>query len=54
MNLLKEKVDKIIILKKAQIAEEDPLMNFDSEDPTSFLHFNPLIWSAFDELSDFF
>ena len=40
MNLLKEKTDKIIVLKEAQITEKNPLINFDPEDPTPFLHFD--------------
>ena len=38
MNLLKKKVDEVIILKEAQIAEEDSFVNFDFENSMSFLH----------------
>ena len=43
MNLLKERIDETIALKEAQIVEENSIMNFDLEDPMSFLHLNSLI-----------
>ena len=54
MNLLEKRINKVITLKKAQIAEENLIINFDSENLISFLHLDPFIWSVFDELSDFF
>ena len=43
MNLLKKRIDEVIILKKAQIAEENSIMNFNSKDSTSFLHLDSFI-----------
>ena len=43
MNLLKKKADKVIALKKTQIVKENSLVNFDLENPMSFLHFNSFI-----------
>ena len=54
MNLLEKRVDEAIALKEAQIVEENPIMNFDLEDPMPSLHLGPLIWSALDDLSDSF
>ena len=54
MNLLEEKADEAITLKKAQIVEEESIISFDSEDSVLFLHLNSLIRSALDELSDSF
>ena len=54
MNLLEKRADEAIVLKEAQIAEENSVMNFDLEDSMSFLHLSPLIWSALDDLSDSF
>ena len=54
MNLLKEKVGEVIFLKKTQIVEEESIISFDFEDSVSFLHLSSFIWSALDELSDFF
>ena len=54
MNLLKKRIDKIIILKETQIVEENSFMNFDPEDSTPFLHFDLFIWNALDELLNFF
>ena len=54
MNLLKKRVDEVITLKKTQISEEHPIMNFDSEDSMLFLYLDSFIWSALDELFDFF
>ena len=54
MNLLKKKVDEVISLKKAQIAEKSSIMNFDFKNSTSSLHLDSLIWNAFDDLFEFF
>ena len=54
MNLLKKRADEIIALKKAQIAEKNSIMNFDLENSMSFLHLNSFIWSALNNLPDFF
>ena len=54
MNLLKKKADEVIILKEAQIVEENPLVNFDLENSMSSLHLDLFIWNALDEFSDFF
>ena len=54
MDLLEERADEAIALKEAQIAEEDPVMNFDLEDPMPSLHLGPLTWSALDDLPDSF
>ena len=43
MNLLKERADEVITLKKMQIVEEDSLVNFDFENSMSFLHFDLFI-----------
>ena len=54
MNLLKERADEVIALKKAQIVEEESIISFDSENSVFFLHLSSFIWSALDELSDSF
>ena len=43
MNLLEKRADETIALKEAQIAEEDPIMNFDLENSMSSLHLGSLI-----------
>ena len=43
MNLLEKRIDEVIALKEAQIVEENSLVNFDSENSISFLHFGSFI-----------
>ena len=43
INLLKKRTDEAIALKEAQIAEENPIMNSDLENPMPSLHLGPLI-----------